>query len=120
MTPHMLLSKVKEQTQMLRSFMQGDSQIFSTRVANEVLLASKDQQLEVIKVYLDWVASFIDGSRPYTKALWHKHGMIPEWKEARVKQSSMVTVMEFLDEIHHRVEAGDLAEALSLGLLSFQ
>lgn len=100
--------------------MQTSPETFCLRVANEVGVTAKDHQIEVIKTYLEKVAAFIDGARPHIRTLFYRYGICSEWKEAKNVQNQMSVVMQYLDEIHHRTETGDLVDAMSLGLLSFQ
>lgn len=100
--------------------MGSDDVTFSLRVAAEVQLVESSLQLKAICNYMDNVAAFIDGARPHISLLWQNFGAVPEWKEVRTLQNSMMSVIQYLDEIHHRVEGGDLVDALALNLLSFQ
>ena len=100
--------------------MAADCDTFCVRVAEETQRAPPTQRMKVIQFYLESVAGFIDAARPHTKTLWEEFGPTSEWKEARLLQTNMCLVVQNLDEIHHRVETGDLDEALSLNLLSFQ
>ena len=118
--PHILLGRVHKQHRLLLEFLQGSVDEFCLRVAHEVVATAKDNQLGVIKTYMDSVAHFIDSTRPHTVSLWTQFGAISEWKDARTVQNKMSLVIQNLDEIHHHAESGDLSDAMSINLLSFQ
>ena len=119
--PQILLGRVHKQMQENQAFMQADAPTFCVGVANEItLLPTKEHQLEAITIYLERVAAYIDGARPHAVTMFNQFGPTSEWKEARHVQNNMSLAMEYLDEIHHRVETGDLAAAIDLNLLSFQ
>lgn len=100
--------------------MRADAESFCVRVTKEVLATPREEQLDLIQTYMETVASFIDRTRPHVIALWNNSGMLSEWKDAKKIQNSMSVVIQFLDEIHHHTEGGNLADATSLNLLSFQ
>ena len=90
------------------------------RVAEEALRAQKSHQIGVVKSYLEAVATFIDAAHPHTMRLWNNFGMSADWREAKNVQNDMCLIVQYLDEVHHGIETGDLRSALSLNLLSFQ